>query len=334
VFHANRLRDAAGGELFPTSLTQHATPFRIPYGVSLYALLVPLAWLGLDRVSLVSAGAGLAGVVAAAAAFGLVARRDARAATAAVVAWQLLPGTFSIYSYGNLSNAFGQAVSVLFLCWWSGAAPGGFALGGLLFAVAGISHLSSLIVLMVLALALVLARGSKLRADSTRLAALGLGGGLILAYYSRFAGLVLSSLPRLLEGGGQGRAGSRGPWDALGYQLQGVPAQFGWPAILLALVGLLAWRRERQWREPGTLRDLTAYLVAVGLLALPAVVSPLEVRYLYALGLPVAVAAGSGFLELRARGRGAALCAWLLCAAQFGLATYVVADCVLFRYRQ
>lgn len=333
VFHANRLRDAAGGELFPTSVTQHALPFRIPYGVSFYALLVPLAWLGLDRVSLVSAGAGLAGVVAAAAAFGLLARRDVRHATATVVALQLLPGGFTIYSYGNLSNAFGQAVTLLFFCWWSGGAPGGFVVGGLLFAVAGISHLSSLIVLTVLAAALVLAGGAKLRADKARLRGLALGGGLVLAYFSRFAGLVLSQIPRLFEGGGQGRAGSRGPWDALGYQLDGVPAQFGWPAIVFALVGLLVWRRRGRWREGGVERDLTAYLAAVALMAVPAVVSPLEVRYLYALGLPVAALAASGFLELRARGRLLGSMAWLSCAAQFGLAAYVVSDCVLFRYR-
>jgi hypothetical protein len=334
VFHANRLRDAAGGELFPTSVTQHATPFRIPYGVSLYALLVPLAWLGLDRVSLVTAGAGLAGVFAAAATFGLVARRDVRLATAAVVALQLLPGTFTIYSYGNLSNAFGQAVTALFFCWWSGGAPGGFVAGGLLLATAGISHLSSLIVVSVLALALVLARVSKVKGDPTRLSALALGGALVVAYYARFAGLVIPQLPRLFEGGGQGRAASLGPWDALGYQLQGIPAQFGWPALALAAVGLLVWHRSGRWRESGVERDLMLYLAAVGLLALPAVVSPLEVRYLYALGLPVAVLAAAGFQDLRARGRATALAAWLLCAAQLGLAAFVIADCVVFRYRQ
>jgi len=206
--------------------------------------------------------------------------------------------------------------------------------GGLLLATAGISHLSSLIVLSVLVAGLVLARGSKLRGDTPRLFALALGAVLIAGYYSRFAGLVISQLPRLFEGGGQRRAASQGAWDALAYQLQGVPAQFGWPAMALATVGLFAWWRDGRWRTSGVERELTVSLAAVGLLALPAVVSPLEVRYLYALGLPVAVLAAAGFQKLRDCGRASGLAAWLLCAVQFALAASVIADCVLFRYRQ
>ena len=41
VFHANKLARVAGGDFFPTSVTQHAPPFRFPYGVSFYALLAP-----------------------------------------------------------------------------------------------------------------------------------------------------------------------------------------------------------------------------------------------------------------------------------------------------
>jgi hypothetical protein len=328
VFHANRLRDAAGGEFFPTSVTQHQTPFRIPYGVSFYALLAPLAWLGLDPVVLVSAGAGLAGIAASWALFGLLARRDVALAGAAVVALQLLPGTFSIHSYGNLSNAFGQAATVLFVVWWAGAARGGWALGGALFALVGVSHLSCLIVLGVVSAALLIGRWPAIRSDRTRLGALGLGTALVAAYYARFLPLIASQLPRLLEGGGQGHGPSRDAADALRLQLTRVPLEFGLPALLLALLGLWSARRD------ASLRDFVAYAAGAALLALPAVVSPLEVRYLYALGLPVAVFAGLGFVGLRARGRVSCVLAWSLAAVQAGLAFANIGAAIFERYRQ
>lgn len=327
IFHANRLRDAAEGELFPTSVTQHQVPFRIPYGVSFYALLAPFVWLGLDPVVLVTAGAGLAGVVASGALFGWLASRDVRLATAAVVALQLLPGTFSIHSYGNLSNAFGQAVSVLFVVWWAGTARRA-AVGALLFAVVGISHLSCLIVLATVSVALVIARWPGVRRDRARLGALALGSLLVAAYYARFVPLIAGQLPRLLEGGGQGHGPSQGAADALRLQLTRVPLEFGVPALLLMALG--------PWLGRGTdgLRDLKAYAAGAALLALPAIVSPLEVRYLYALGLPAAIAAGLGFVTLRARGRLAALAAWGLALAQAGLAFANIGAALFERYRQ
>ncbi len=334
VFHANRLRDAAGGELFPTSVTQHQTPFRIPYGVSFYALLAPLVWLGLDPVALVGAGAGLAGIAATAALFGVLATRDARLACAAAIALQLLPGTFGIHSYGNLSNAFGQALTVLFLAWWMGRARGGVVLGGVLFALVGISHLSCLIVLGAVTAALLVARGRSIRGDRARLGALGLGSVLIAAYYARFAGLVASQLPRLLEGGGQGHGRSQGAADALRLQLARIPAEFAWPALVLAVLGIVVARRRGSLQPGGALRDVAAYAAGAALLAVPAIVSPLEVRYLYALGVAVAVFAGVGFLALAARGRAGAVAAWSLAVAQTLVAFANVSAALFERYRQ
>ena len=46
------------------------------------------------------------------------------AAVLSAVLLQLLPGAFDVaYSYGNFSNAFGQAATVVFFCWWAGGAP-------------------------------------------------------------------------------------------------------------------------------------------------------------------------------------------------------------------
>ena len=75
VFHANRLVAVAGGDLFPTSVTQHATPFHFPYGVSFYLLLAPFARAGIDPVWLVRWGAGLSGLVMSAGLFLLLRHR-------------------------------------------------------------------------------------------------------------------------------------------------------------------------------------------------------------------------------------------------------------------
>ena len=127
VFHANNLARVAEGNVFLTSMTQHATPFRFPYGVSFYALLTPLYRAGLDPVGLVRWGAALAGVAAAGGLFAALVPRGPRLAAAAVGVLQLLPGTVDVLSFGNLSNAFAQAVTVLFFAWWvSGRAARGW----------------------------------------------------------------------------------------------------------------------------------------------------------------------------------------------------------------
>src|SRR5207245_429010 len=125
--------------------------------------------------------------------------------------------TFDPYSFGNLSNVFGQSLTTLFFCWWAGRAPGGWPVGAALLALGCLGHFSSLIVLVVLTVALLVGRGRE-GPGRTRLAALGAGLGLAALYYLRFVPLVLSQLPRLAEGGGQGRGASRGPLDALKLQ--------------------------------------------------------------------------------------------------------------------
>ena len=173
VFHANKLvRGGRAATCSRSSVTQHARPFRFPYGVSFYAVLAPLARAGLDTVALVRVGAAAAGLVATAGCLPSGPRppRPAAAALSAVLL-QLLPGTFDVaYSYGNLSNAFGQAVTVLFFCWWAGRAPGGWPVGAALLALAALAHFSSFVFAVALVLALVIAEvAGRLIRDRTRL---------------------------------------------------------------------------------------------------------------------------------------------------------------------
>jgi hypothetical protein len=326
VFHANKLASVAAGHFFPTSVTQHARSFEFPYGVSFYALLAPLYRAGVDGVWLVRIGAALCGLLASAALFALLAATPVRAALA-TIALQLVPITFDMYSYGNLSNVFAQALTVAFFAWWAGRTPGGPALGALLLAAGCLAHLSGAIVLAVLCVAFAWARRGSLRSERVRLAALGVGLLLAGGYYAHFTGLVLSQLSRLQEGAGSGAHSGMGVWDALREQRGWMLLRWGMPALLLAALG---WPRPRA----GDLaRDLAFFwlsgIVFFGL----AVATPLEVRYLYALSLPLAVAMADGILWLGRRGTLGWIAVAALGAWQLWLAWQGLIEAVLTRYR-
>jgi hypothetical protein len=240
---------------------------------------------------------------------------------------QLLPGTFDVYSYGNLSNVFAQSMTALFFCWWAGRAPGGGVVGGLLLALGALGHFSSLVVLAALCAALVLARRGEPGLDRARRIALAVGLALAALYYAAFWRMGVEQLPRLLEGGGQGRGASRGAWDAVSLQVQGVALQWGIPAAILAAVGLPRPRRSLLDL------DLAAYWAAGMALSVPAILTPLDVRYLYALTVPVAVAAAWGLAALAARGPAGRLLGAVLYAWQCALAVLGILEGVLHRYR-
>lgn len=325
VFHGNNLGRVAAGDWFLTSVTQHARPFRFPYGVSFYGLLVPFLRAGIDAVALVRWGASLAGVAAAAGLFGVLAARGPARAALAVVILQLLPGTFDVLSFGNLSNAFAQGVTVLFFAWWAGRARGTWALGALLFALAATAHLSAFIVLVVMGGALHWSRRTEIAGDRARAFALAAGVLTSSAYYASFLPLVADQLARLAEGGGAGGAGGETLAAAVVRQVLAAVAQWGVPAILL---GAFGWP-ERE----GTGRDLRAAWAAGGALAVVALVTPLDVRYVYALTFAVAVAAATGGLALWRRGGVRRVLAALWGAALLGLGALGVAQAVWQRYR-
>jgi hypothetical protein len=320
VFHANKLAQVAGGDLYPVSRTQHAHPFTIPYGVSFYALLAPLFRAGFDAIALVRFGAALSGIAASLALFAFLARADIARAGPSTLLLTLMPGVFAIYSYGNLSNVFAQAVTVFFFLWWAGVAPLGWPLGAALLAVGCLAHLSGLVVLGVLALALLLARGRTI--DRGRAVALAVGLATAALYYAHFWRLVLDDMARLGEGGG----GGHGMLAAILEQATNALVLWGAPGMALALLGARATVGSAD-------RDLGAFWAAGLLLAGVAIVSPLDVRYLYALTLPLAVAAGGGYLALARRGLAGQAGALLFLLAQAGLLGREVVDALLHRYR-
>jgi hypothetical protein len=319
MLHANKLAQVAAGNWFPTSFTQHQPPFEFPYGVSFYALLAPLRRAGLDGVALVRVGAALAAVAASGALFVLASPLGAARAALAVVLLQLLPGTFEVFSFGNLSNVFGQALTVVALAWWMGRARGGWPVGAALIALSALAHLSCAIVLGVLLPVL-----AWQRRDRVRVTAAAVGLGVAAGYFAGFAPLVLRQLPRFLEGGRQGRDSA--PAAPLAPLLAALH-QWGLPALALALAG-----RPRPSRG-GLERDLAGCWLAGGVLLLAGVVSPLEVRYLYALSAALAVAAASGAAGLWDRGTWGRVLAAALLAAQGALALHQWLEALLHRYR-
>ena len=306
VFHSQRLQAVAAGNLFLTSLTPHEPAFRFPYGVAFYVPLVPFTWAGVDREDLVRYAAAAASLLASAALFRLLAPSGARRAGLAVALLQLLPVTVDLYTFGNFSNLFAQSLAFLFLCWWAGGARGGWPRGALLLGTAALAHLGVFIFLLLMAPALVLVERKEGGLDRSRILALAVGLGPALLYYGSFLELVTSQLPRLVQGSG---AGGLSPsfLDRLSVQLVEARTEWGWPAMLLALASLGS--------GAGGVRSFRAlWLAGLGAFAL-ALVSPLEVRYLYALTPALAMAAADGVLRL-ARARGAAVVAVVLLAAQ------------------
>jgi hypothetical protein len=116
-------------------------------------------------------------------------------------------------------------------------------------------------------------------------------------------------------------------WDALRLQVLGAVEQWGAPALVLAALGRP--RTARSLLE----RDLAAYWITGAALVLPAVLTPLDVRYLYALTLPLAVAAAWGLGALAVRGTAGRVAGALLFGLQAALAARGILEAVLHRYR-
>jgi hypothetical protein len=324
VFHAHNLRAVSFGDFWLTSLTPHDPPFQFPYGVSFYVALVPLLHTGLDLTTLVRFGASATVVFAAAAFFSWLAPAGAARAGIAVALLQVLPVTFDLWSAGNYSNVFAQAITLLFLAWWSGSAPGGFPVGALLLTVAATAHFGGLLFLLSLAAFLLVAEGRGL--DRTRALALGTGLGAALAYYLQFLPMVLGQVPRAL-------AGQPGPGGGLLLgilgQVRQAGAEWGLPILPLAALGL--WSMGLGTASRGE-RCLRAMALAGVPFLLAAAGSALEVRYLYALTPAVAVLAADGLIVAGRRPflRAAAV---VVASTQAGLAFVGVARAVYERYR-
>ena len=269
--HGNKLAEVARGNAFPTTRTDHKPPFEIPYGFSFYGLLTPFATPGASNVPVVRYGAAAFSALSVVALAFLVGRRSACFAAAATLLWAFTPVNLKTMGYGNLSNVFAQAIFVLFLVASASMPAGRFKtlVLTLLAALSATAHLSSFIVLAAL---LVVSFAFASERHSATFKPLFAGVALAGVYFATFLPLIASQASRLLGERG-GSSGVLDPWRLPNQ----VVASLGWPLLgLLILSSLVAGFR---WILP-----LSRSLLATGvILAVAALVSPVEVRYLLAL---------------------------------------------------
>ena len=157
VFQLHRFEEVLEGNFFPTSVTQHDPPFRIPYPISLYAFAAPWLWVTGDGVRLLQGVVTLAELgVCLALAFLLTEWcRDPTAGIFAAALYAVVPVNYLAFSAGNLTNLFGVSTTVFaltcLLCWERN--PSGRALGLILFVTSTLaltSHFSTLLQAFVL----------------------------------------------------------------------------------------------------------------------------------------------------------------------------------------
>lgn len=114
IFHLHRLEWVRSGTYFFTS---QAPGGEFPYPVALYGLVGSLGWITSDWVALLRGVVVATDAVASLAVYGMAARTAMGAAAGpwAVALYELIPATFQVHGTAYLTNAFGQALSVIAL---------------------------------------------------------------------------------------------------------------------------------------------------------------------------------------------------------------------------
>ena len=281
--HGNKLKEVAGGNRFPTTRTDHKPPFEIPYGFSFYGLLSPLSSPTESNVPAVRHGSAAFSALSIVALALFLGRTSASLAAAAVLLWTFAPVNLRTMGYGNLSNVFAQATFVLFL-----VAAGGMPRGRpktlvltLLVAISATAHLSSFIVLLTLLVVSFLFSSDR---HSPAFRPLLAGVAIAGAYFATFVPLIASQTSRLLAERG-GSAGVFDPWRLPNQIVAGV----GWPLLIALGLSILV-------ASPRPILPFARSLLAAGvLLAIAALVSPVEVRYMLALVPLLAILAAAAF---------------------------------------
>ena len=282
--HGNKLAEVAKGNRFPTSRTDHKKPFEFPYGFSFYGVLSPLVSPEVSNVRVVRDGAAFFWALSILGLALVLGNASAGLAAASVVLWTFAPVNIRTMGFGNLNNVFAQAIFVLFLAGAATSRRGklkGVVLA-FLVALSATAHLSSFIVLVTLLL-LTLAILPDRHGPAFK--PLLLGVAVAAAYFASFLPLIWAQVPRLLGERG-GSAGVFEPWRLPRQIVSGA----GWPLLALIALGILT----RTFRP---VVPLARSLALTGLvLALAALVSPIEVRYLLAL-VPLLAIVGAAVFD-------------------------------------
>ncbi len=275
VFHAHRFDDVLAGHFYFTQLSTSATPF--PYAIGLYLFAAPWALLTDNHVALLRVVVSAAEIVAGGLLYLMVVRfwGNRLVGAVSVALFSLAPLTYGLVGSANLTNVFGQAVSiaavaVVVLSAERLRAATPFAGVVLLIAFGLICHVSTLVLLpaTLVALAALYFRFGVdlLRSSSGRilLATVAAAAVATVVYWGHFGDVYVRQFEHLrAPAAASSGAGPRvAPADpSAGAPPSAAPARvrttlplptravqalgqtvdnLGWPIFLLALVGL--WR--------------------------------------------------------------------------------------------
>lgn len=348
LFHAHRLEFVAQGNLFFTSELPDAARRVVPYPPSLYVALAPLTALTDDYGLLLQLVNPLADALAIVALY--FAARQVRAADSAVNAapYALLasflfafnPVAFFVYSWGNHTNIFGQAVAtILFaiLLARSLDRPSRWLLALWLLVLASTAHLGvflSLVVFLPLAALLrLLSRDGTARRDALAifgLCAVGVVAATLL-YYGEYSGALVKQTESFLADFGAGRAAGSGgvTWARVGDVGRYTAEQFGWALLAVGVLGIpVIWKQFT-----AAARGVWSAWVLVGLLfALVTLGASFSTRYtLWA--APALALSGAGLLAwLWERAGAARWAAYAICAFALGQTVWIWFDRVWSAY--
>lgn len=284
-FQANRMREFLQGNLYPTSVTQHEPPFRIPYPVALFATAAPLAKASVDLVTALEITTGLFDVLVSGFMMFIAWRclDDLRAGALAAVLYQLVPMNVLSFSAGNFTNLFAVAMLTWAFASLSTGAVTGTGLSTLLALTAHFGMLLEGVVLWPLWLVLQWMAPKPVKERRAFLTVAVLAAFLLAGiYYLGYLELFTSQYGRVVSEDGAG-----GSVSLLGEQL-------GFVFLATAVLGSLSFVRQ-----PLAMGWLAATLLffAIDLL------TGLEIRY-WLQGLPL-LALFSGAYLSRALSRGA-----------------------------
>ena len=308
LFHAHRLQAVLGGDLYFTSIAPGGYAF--PYAPGLYVATAPFA--GLVRreygdMALLRIVTTVADVAAGLLLYWIAARawHDRLAAAAAVAIYHLVPLSFRIVTVGNLTNAFGESLTVGALALVTAPAlrspvAGTTAVLTAMLTAAFLSHTSTFAILAACAMGCaglyVWKGGPALRRPAWAVAAATAAAVLLAValYYAHFIETYRTEVSRLSAETATAApdAGGRGMLERAAGIPRGLYLYLGVPALILAVAGAVD-RRRRGARDRLTLA-VAAWSLACGLFLVVGVLTPLDMRYHLAVIPAVALLAGNG----------------------------------------
>jgi hypothetical protein len=327
VFHAHRFENVLSGRWLFTSVAPGQYAF--PYPIALYLLAMPFSWLAPDtlhRVGLLQTVVVLADAAAGVVLSWMIARTtgNAAAGAASAVWYHIVPMTGYVMAWGNLTNAFGQALFVVTLAIVVGLPldakrRSSVALVSLVAAVAFMAHPSTFALLasiMAATAALYWWQGGLTLRSSAAALAVATAAAVVAAvilYYGWFIGISWQELNRV---GSAAAERLETPSASIGARAAIIPdlvvSYMGWPAILGALAGLWPGRTRLQARMGlmlWTWGTTCLMFLVIGLL------TPLDLRHYFAAFPAVAILAALSTSGLLANGGLQRVLAMLLVAA-------------------